>query len=282
MESIFTLLIALGGIATGIGAIWTALVARRQALLTERALLEQRRSLEEQDERARLSFEMDMLFRLAERFESPAFLRARRAAAGYVKERFFTDEGGLLEVEYLDQTLARLLNFFEELGQFVRAEGLRAESVWNRFGWRTRRYWALYRPSRSCARSRGPDAVGRFRAAQRLDGRPGRQPRRRKAHHQRAAALVRRVRGRRRPRGVWRKDFLERRKAEVHGDSPSTPSPRSGEPTLGGPKTGRCYRGLISHGAQCACLHIRNVIQQDRDAGNRKTAKAGLPFLGGG
>ena len=35
MESIFTLVIALGGIATGIGAIWTALVARRQALVTE-------------------------------------------------------------------------------------------------------------------------------------------------------------------------------------------------------------------------------------------------------
>jgi hypothetical protein len=90
---------------------------------------------------------MDMLFRLADRFESPAFLRARRAAADYVKERFFTDEGGLLEVEYLDQTLARLLNFFEELGQFVRAEGLQAESVWTRFGWRTRRYWALYQPA---------------------------------------------------------------------------------------------------------------------------------------
>ena len=29
MESILTLVIALGGIATGIGAIWTALVARR-------------------------------------------------------------------------------------------------------------------------------------------------------------------------------------------------------------------------------------------------------------
>jgi hypothetical protein len=116
-------------------------------MLTEQTLIEQRRSLREQEERARLSFEMDMLFKLADRFESPAFLRARRTAAGYVRERFFTDEGGLLEVEYLDQTLARLFNFFEELGQFVRAEGLRAESVWTRFGWRTRRYWALYQPA---------------------------------------------------------------------------------------------------------------------------------------
>jgi hypothetical protein len=147
MESILTLVIALGGIATGVGAIWTALLARRQALITEQALLEQRHSLKEQDERARLSFEMDMLFKLADRFESPAFLHARRAAAGHVKERFFTEEGGMLEVEYLDQTLARVLNFFEELGQFVRAEGLRAEAVWTRFGWRTRRYWVLYQPA---------------------------------------------------------------------------------------------------------------------------------------
>ena len=147
MESILTLVIALGGIATGVGAIWTALVARRQALVTEQTLVEQRRSLREQDERARLSFEMDMLFKLADRFESPEFLRERRAAASHVKERCFMDDGGLLEVDYLDQTLARLLNFFEELGQFVKAEGLRAESVWNRFGWRTRRYWALYQPA---------------------------------------------------------------------------------------------------------------------------------------
>jgi len=95
MESILTLLIALGGIATGIGAIWTSLVARRQAMLTEQTLIEQRRSLREQEERARLSFEMDMLFKLADRFESPAFLHARRTAAGCIKEHFFTDEGGL-------------------------------------------------------------------------------------------------------------------------------------------------------------------------------------------
>jgi hypothetical protein len=164
MESILTLVIALGGIATGIGAIWTAVLARRQALLTEQTLIEQRRSLREQEERARLSFEMDMLFKLADRFESPAFLHARRAAAGYVKERFFTDDGGLLEVEYLDQTLARLLNFFEELGQFVKAEGLRAEAVWTRFGWRTRRYWTLYQPAIEKLRKeqRGPTLLEDF------------------------------------------------------------------------------------------------------------------------
>ena len=35
MDTFLTLVIALGGIATGIGAIWAALVARRQAQVTE-------------------------------------------------------------------------------------------------------------------------------------------------------------------------------------------------------------------------------------------------------
>ena len=38
MEPLLTLVIALGGIATGIGAIWAALVARRQAQVTQRSL----------------------------------------------------------------------------------------------------------------------------------------------------------------------------------------------------------------------------------------------------
>ena len=46
MDTLLTLIIALGGIATGIGAIWTAMLARRQ-------LIEQRRFLGEQNERAR-------------------------------------------------------------------------------------------------------------------------------------------------------------------------------------------------------------------------------------
>jgi hypothetical protein len=40
MDTLLTLVLALGGIATGIGAIWTALAARRQAQLTERSLTE--------------------------------------------------------------------------------------------------------------------------------------------------------------------------------------------------------------------------------------------------
>jgi hypothetical protein len=46
VDTLLTLVIAVGGIATGIGAIWTAMLARRQ-------LDEQRRFLEEQNEIAR-------------------------------------------------------------------------------------------------------------------------------------------------------------------------------------------------------------------------------------
>ena len=99
MEPLLTLVIALGGIATGIGAIWAALVAKRQAQLTERSLSEQRqflkeqneiarsqaqlterslaqteRSLAEQNERLRLNVALDLLSRLQDRFDSPYFL----------------------------------------------------------------------------------------------------------------------------------------------------------------------------------------------------------------
>jgi len=73
MEALLTLVIAIAGLATGIGAIWTAIVARCQAQLTER-------SLSEQNERLRLSLELDLLTRLDDRFESPHFLSRRREA----------------------------------------------------------------------------------------------------------------------------------------------------------------------------------------------------------
>jgi hypothetical protein len=53
METLLTLVIAVGGIATGIGAIWTAWAARRQAKVTER-------SIAEQTERARLEPRRDV------------------------------------------------------------------------------------------------------------------------------------------------------------------------------------------------------------------------------
>jgi hypothetical protein len=40
MDTFLTLVIAFGGIATDIGAIWTAMLAKRQAQVTERSLAE--------------------------------------------------------------------------------------------------------------------------------------------------------------------------------------------------------------------------------------------------
>jgi hypothetical protein len=86
MDTLLTLVIALGGIATGIGAIWTAMLGRRQ-------LNEQRRFLGAQNDRARLTLEFDLLTRLADRFESPHFLGRRRSAAEHVMDTFFAEDG---------------------------------------------------------------------------------------------------------------------------------------------------------------------------------------------
>jgi hypothetical protein len=53
VESLLTLTIAVGGIATGIGAIWAAMVARHQAQFTERRLAQTERSLAEQSQTLR-------------------------------------------------------------------------------------------------------------------------------------------------------------------------------------------------------------------------------------
>ena len=70
MNTVLTLVIALGGITTGIGAIWAAMLARRQAQITQRSLAQTERSLAEQNERARLNLTVDLLFRYSDRFES--------------------------------------------------------------------------------------------------------------------------------------------------------------------------------------------------------------------
>jgi len=85
MNTLLTLVIALGGIATGIGAIWAAIVARRQAQLAER-------SLTEQTERARLTLEFDLLTRLEDRSVSPHFLNRRRAGPKYLLDTAFVED----------------------------------------------------------------------------------------------------------------------------------------------------------------------------------------------
>src|ERR671933_2468296 len=106
MDTFLTLVIALGGIATGIGAIWAALAARRQGQVTERqaqltelslaqterSLSEQGQILREQNERARLSLEVDLMYKLQERFDSQRFQNLRKGHVTYLTENCFVDD----------------------------------------------------------------------------------------------------------------------------------------------------------------------------------------------
>jgi len=153
---------------TALGAIWAALASTSQARassvqarVAQQGLEEQIRSFREQnelareenerarrqEERARLSFEVDMMLKLGDRWDSPTFLDRRTKAANYVKAHFFTDDGGLLEVEHIDENTENVLSIFELLGDFVRQGVVRAETVWHRFGMLIRQYWALYQPA---------------------------------------------------------------------------------------------------------------------------------------
>jgi hypothetical protein len=146
VETFLTLVIALGGIATGIGAIWTAMLARRQAQVTERSLALTERSLAEQNERSRLNLEVDLLTRMADRWEMPHFLSRRRAAADYLLENALVGEA-IVEVGRLPRAVFDVCNFFEELGELQSFGALRAESVWNRFGVMAQAYWLVCKPT---------------------------------------------------------------------------------------------------------------------------------------
>ena len=139
MDTLLTLVIAVGGIATGIGAIWTAVLARRQ-------LLEQRRFLEEQNDRARLTLEFDLITRLEDRFQSPRFLSRRRTAARHATDTFF-GEDGTIEAGVFDRASHDVADFFENVAYLQRSGVLRPESVWHTFGMAARVYWALYGPT---------------------------------------------------------------------------------------------------------------------------------------
>ena len=159
METFLTLVIALGGIATGIGAIWAAVVARRQAQVTERSLAQTERSLAEQNERLRLNIEVDLLTRLRDRFESPHFMSRRRAAAKYLLDNVFVEEDRM-GVAPLNRAVFDVCNFYEEVGELQRLEALQADSVWNSFGVLAQAYWLMCKPSLEMRRAeRGDPAM---------------------------------------------------------------------------------------------------------------------------
>jgi hypothetical protein len=171
VDTVFTLVIALGGIATGIGAIWAAWAARRQAQISERSLSEQRqflkeqneiarsqaqlterslaqteRSLAEQNERARLSLEYDLLNRLAVRFDTPQFRRTRRTAAKYLLDNAFADDD-VVAADWNNYAMLDVCNFLEDVGEMLRLGVLRAEPVWNRYSEWAKGFWFVCKPS---------------------------------------------------------------------------------------------------------------------------------------
>jgi hypothetical protein len=129
MDPLLTLVIALGGIATGIGAIWTAVVTRHLARATEQSVAEQSQYLREQNERARINLEVDLMYRLEERFNSPRFRNYMIRSLTYVKENYFVDDD-LLEVQDLDLATAQVHDLFDEVGYLTKIGVLPVERVW--------------------------------------------------------------------------------------------------------------------------------------------------------
>lgn len=115
-------------------------------MLGRRQLDEQRQFLSEQNERARLTLTVDLLFRYAGRFESQFFLDRRRAAARYLLDNASVDDG-ISEVQELNRAGWDVCGFFEDLGHLHRVEALPPETVWNSFGTAIRTYWPLCKPA---------------------------------------------------------------------------------------------------------------------------------------
>jgi hypothetical protein len=159
VDTFLTLVIALGGIATGIGAIWAAIAARRQGQVTERqahlteqslaqterSLAEQAQILREQNERARLSLEVDLLYKLEERFDSPRFRNLRKRHVTYLKENCFVDDR-IVGVEHLDSATEQIFDFLEEVGYLTRTGVLPLDQVWIRWNG-LQSDWALCEPA---------------------------------------------------------------------------------------------------------------------------------------
>jgi hypothetical protein len=157
VEPFLTLVIALGGIATGIGAIWTAVVARRQlneqrVFLREQTEIARRqvqvteKSFADQNERARLNLEFDLLNRLEDRRQTPHFMGRRRAAAKYLLDNAF-GEDGMVEVPSLNAATIEVVGLYEDLGEMLRLGVLSAEPVRGRFGLIARAYWSFCKPA---------------------------------------------------------------------------------------------------------------------------------------
>ena len=116
-----TLAIAIGGIATGVGAIGTVIVARRQLTEQRQFLQEQtdiaRRqakitetTLKEENERARVNLEVDIMYKSWEQWSSPTYEEYRRQSVQYFMRNFAID-GGLLEPDSMDASTRKIFEY---------------------------------------------------------------------------------------------------------------------------------------------------------------------------
>jgi hypothetical protein len=151
MEPLLTLVIALGGIATGIGAIWTAVATRNLAQLTEE-------SLREQNERARINLEVDVMYKLDERAGSQRYRNYMIRSCTYIKENYFVDDD-LSEVDHLDLASAMILNFYEDLAYLTRTGVLQPERVGNNYGGDVKMSWVLWEPAVKKSREESKDPM---------------------------------------------------------------------------------------------------------------------------
>jgi hypothetical protein len=119
-----------------------AQATERSLAQTERSLAEQVQSLREQNERSRLNLEVDLLFRMVDRFESPHFLSRRRIATRHIADSALVEDE--VEVKRFNRAAFDVANFFEQLGYLQRLRALQTESVWHTFGRITQVYWAVY------------------------------------------------------------------------------------------------------------------------------------------
>ena len=158
MDTFLTLVIAVGGIATGLGAIWAALAARRQTQISERQAQLTERSLNEQNERLSLNLEVDLLHRMQDRYDSRYFIGRRSAAATYFLDNAFVDDD-MVEVKRLNDAAIDVCNFFEYLAYLQRIDALSAESVWNAFAEDVRLHWALCKPGIEKLREESQDST---------------------------------------------------------------------------------------------------------------------------
>ena len=137
---------------TAVGAIWAAYAATHQARashlearIAEQSLHEQILSLREQTERARLSLEVDLMYKLDERFNSKRFHHYRIRSLRHIKEHYFVGDG-LAEAPELDPATEQLIDFFDEVGYLVRNGAVRVERVWA--GWPgLPSAWAIWEPA---------------------------------------------------------------------------------------------------------------------------------------